>query len=164
LFVDDDGKAYHIYSSEHNSTLHISLLTDDYLDHAGSYIRAFPFRWMEAPAIFKRDGKYFLIASGCTGWSPNKARAAVADSIMGPWKELENPCVGVAAEKTFGGQSTYVLQVHGRTDAYIAMFDQWRPNDAIDGRYVWLPIEFSDDGTFRIEWQDQWDLTCFEQE
>ena len=25
LFVDDDGKAYHIYSSESNSTLHLSL-------------------------------------------------------------------------------------------------------------------------------------------
>ncbi|MBT3193210.1 MAG: hypothetical protein HN341_11705, partial [Verrucomicrobia bacterium] len=56
LFVDDDGKGYHIYSAEHNSTLHISLLTDDYLDHAGTYTRNFPFRWMEAPALCKRDG------------------------------------------------------------------------------------------------------------
>jgi hypothetical protein len=31
LFVDDDGKAYHIYSSEENSTTQLSLLTDDYL-------------------------------------------------------------------------------------------------------------------------------------
>jgi hypothetical protein len=30
LFVDDDGKAYHIYASEENSTMHISILTDDY--------------------------------------------------------------------------------------------------------------------------------------
>ena len=29
LFVDDDGKAYHIYSSEENLTLHIAELTDD---------------------------------------------------------------------------------------------------------------------------------------
>ncbi len=29
LFVDDDGKAYHIYSSEENSTIHISQLSDD---------------------------------------------------------------------------------------------------------------------------------------
>lgn len=29
LFVDDDGRAYHVYSSEENSTLHISELTDE---------------------------------------------------------------------------------------------------------------------------------------
>ena len=166
LFVDDDGKAYHIYSSEHNSTLHISLLTDDYLDHEGVYTRNFPFRWMEAPALFKRNGKYYLVASGCTGWAPNAARSAVADSILGPWTELKNPCVGMnpqnqlGPEKTFGGQSTCVFAVQGIEDAYIAMFDIWRPEDAIDGRYVWLPVKFDDDG-FHIQWADTWSLDCF---
>jgi beta-galactosidase len=40
LFVDDDGKAYHVYSSEGNPTMHISLLTEDYLKPAGKYIQA----------------------------------------------------------------------------------------------------------------------------
>ncbi|HAR65628.1 MAG TPA: beta-glucanase [Lentisphaeria bacterium] len=166
LFVDDDGKAYHIYSSEHNSTLHISLLTVDYLDHTGTYTRNFPFRWMEAPTIFKRAGKYYLIASGCTSWSPNAARSAVADSILGPWRELDNPCVGtnpengLGPEKTFGGQSTFVLPVAGQADAYIAMFDLWRPENAIDGRHVWLPIRFTEAG-FQMAWTEAWDLTTF---
>ncbi len=34
LFVDDDGIAYHIYSSEDNLTLQIAELTDDYLSHS----------------------------------------------------------------------------------------------------------------------------------
>lgn len=42
LFVDDDGTAYHIYSSEENLTLHIAELSDDYLSHTGKYIRIFP--------------------------------------------------------------------------------------------------------------------------
>lgn len=42
LFVDDDGKAYHIYSSEDNLTLQIAELADDYLSHTGKYIRIFP--------------------------------------------------------------------------------------------------------------------------
>lgn len=42
LFVDDDGKAYHIYSSEDNLTLQIAELSDDYLGHTGRYIRIFP--------------------------------------------------------------------------------------------------------------------------
>ena len=39
IFIDDDGKAYHIYSSEENLTLQIAQLTDDYMQHNGSYVR-----------------------------------------------------------------------------------------------------------------------------
>ena len=53
LFVDDDGTAYHIYSSEENSTLHISKLTDDYLSYSGQYFRAFVGRYMEGATLFK---------------------------------------------------------------------------------------------------------------
>ena len=169
LFVDDDGKAYHLYASEDNKTMHISLLTDDYLSPSGKYERVFPGRYMEAPAICKRKGRYYFIASGCTGWKPNAARSAVAESIWGPWKELGNPCVGInpmnrlGPEKTFGGQSTFILPVQGKEDAFIVMFDLWRPKNAIDGRYVWLPILFTDgDGGFKIEWLNKWDLSIFD--
>jgi hypothetical protein len=161
LFVDDDGKAYHLYASEENSTLHISLLSDDYLEPAGKYIRVFEYRWMEAPAICKRYGKYYLIASGCTGWAPNDARSAVADSIWGPWKKLGNPCVGKGSEKTFGGQSTYILKVPDKKDAFIALFDIWRPKNPIDGRYMWLPVEFTSEG-IQLKYLQQWNLSYFE--
>ncbi len=142
LFVDDDGTAYHVYASEENSTLHISRLADDYLAPAGDYVRVFPGRFMEAPAVFKHEGRYYFIGSGCTGWAPNAARSAVADSIWGPWTELGNPAVGPGAERTFESQSTFVLPVRGRPGAFIFMADRWRPENAIDGRYVWLPILF----------------------
>ena len=161
LFVDDDEKAYHIYSSEDNSTLHISLLTDDYLSHAGVYHRFFTGRFMEAPILFKRKGNYYLIASGCTGWRPNEARSAVANSIFGPWKELGNPCAGVNAALTFNGQGTYVLPVKGKDDAFIFMADRWQPKDAIDGRYLWLPIDFSNN-QLQINWKDKWDFDYFD--
>jgi len=160
LFVDDDKKAYHIYSSEENSTLHISQLTDDYLAPAGKYIRIFEQRYMEAPAICKRNGKYYLLMSGCSGWKPNAARSAVADSIMGPWKELKNPCVGEGKDLTFGGQSTHILKVSDKKDAYIAMFDIWRPTKPNDGRYMWLPINFKEEG-FEIKYYEKWDLSYF---
>ena len=109
LFVDDDGRAYHVYSSEENSTLHISELTDDYLAHSGRYARFFVGRFMEAPALFKRGGRYYLMMSGCTGWAPNAARSAVAESVWGPWRELGNPCEGPGAETTYDSQSTFVV-------------------------------------------------------
>jgi beta-xylosidase len=162
LFVDDDGQAYHLYASEENGTLHISLLTDDYLAPAGRYVRVFENRWMEAPAICKREGKYYMLMSGCTGWAPNAARSAVAESIWGPWKELGNPCIGNGNDSTFGGQSTYIVKFNDQPDAYIALFDQWRPENAIDGRYLWLPMNFTDDG-FEIHFRNQWDLSYFNQ-
>jgi len=161
LFVDDDGTAYHVYASEENSTLHISRLTDDYLAPAGDYVRVFPGRFMEAPALFKHEGRYYLIASGCTGWAPNAARSAVADSIWGPWTELGNPAVGPGAELTFDSQSTFVLPVRGRPGAFVFMADRWRPKNAIDGRYVWLPVLFRN-GRVEIEWRDEWDLGAFD--
>jgi len=160
LFVDDDGQAYHLYASEENSTLQISLLTEDYLAPAGTYVRAFPKRYMEAPAICKRLDNYYFIGSDCTGWAPNAARSAVADSIRGPWTELGNPCVGEDRDLTFGGQSTYILPVAGIDDAYIAMFDLWHPENAIDGRYLWLPMRFKE-GRFELQNVVEWDLSVF---
>lgn len=157
IFVDDDGKAYHIYSSEENGTTHIARLTDDYTSHSGHFVRAFPGRFMEAPAIFKHQGKYYFIGSGCSGWAPNAARSAVADTIEGPWKELGNPCSGPHADKTFGGQSTYILPVQGKPGTYIFMADIWKPRNAIDGRYMWLPIRFNK-GKPILEWQNRWQL------
>lgn len=160
LFVDEDGSAYHLYSSEENSTLHISKLTPDYLSYAGEYIRLFPDRYMEAATMFKRNGKYYIIASDCTGWAPNEARSAVSDHIFGKWKELGNPCVGADAGLTFHSQSTFVLPLQGRPDAFIFLGDRWNPKDAIDGRYVWLPITFENDKPV-IRWYDQWSLSTF---
>ncbi|MCX6910470.1 MAG: glycoside hydrolase family 43 protein [Verrucomicrobia bacterium] len=160
LFQDDDGRAYRVYSSENNKTTYISLLTDDYLKHSGKFVRVFEGRHMEAQVIFKHAGKYWFIASGCTGWAPNAARSAVADSIWGPWTELGNPCRGPEAEITFRGQSTYVLPVAGRKDTFIFMADRWNKTNLADSRHLWLPLQFKD-GRPVVEWREKWDLSFF---
>jgi Glycosyl hydrolases family 43 len=157
LFQDEDGKLYRIYSSENNDTTYISLLTDDYLKHSGRFLRVFEKRRMEAPVVFKRDGKYWFIGSDCTGWDPNPARSAVAASIWGPWTELGNPCQGRGATNTFGAQSTFVFAVSGRPDTWIFMADRWSKIDLVDSRYVWLPLRF-ESGRPTLEWTEQWDL------
>jgi Glycosyl hydrolases family 43 len=162
LFQDEDGTAYQICASEDHQVTHIDKLTDDYLGTSGKYIWAF--RWTsEAPAIFKRNGKYYYIGSGCSGWAPNAAVSAVADSMNGPWKALGNPCRGTPEQnrKTFGSQSTYVLPVAGKPDALIFMADRCRPGNAIDGRYVWLPIQFENDKPV-FKWMPEWDLSFFD--
>jgi len=163
LFVDDDGTAYHITASEENRTLQISKLTDDYLRFTNEYVRVFPGGKNEAPAIFKKDGKYYMITSGLTGWAPNAARSAVSEHMMEGWKELGNPVRGTEEEKntTFGAQSTFVLPVQGKKNAFIFMADQWRPKNPIDGRYVWLPLSF-ENGKPVLRWQDEWKLNAFD--
>ena len=153
LFIDDDKTAYHIYASEQNSTMHISRLTDDYIEYDGAYIRVFQNRWMEAPVMFKNNGRYYLLMSGCTSWAPNTARGAYADHIFGPWTEFGNPCEGsdpdniAGAEITFGGQGACAFAHHGKV---IVMLDRWNPRNFIDSRYLWLPVVFKGDGTYAL--------------
>lgn len=157
LFVDDDGTAYQVCSSENNQTLHFNRLTDDYLRPDGTFKRQFIGLAREAPAIFKYNGHYYMLSSGCTGWDPNQADLAVADSIMGEWKSLGNPCRGTDADKTFYGQSTCVItSKHG----LIACFDMWKKKDLADSRYIWLPLIPDTDGSegFTIPWRGEW---CF---
>lgn len=161
LFVDDDGKAYHIYSSEENLTLHIAELNDEYTGHTGKYVRVAPAGHNEAPAIFKADSTYWMITSGCTGWDPNEARMFSATNIFGPWTQHRNPCVGPKSEITFGGQSSFVLKLPGKKNAFIFMADIWKPKHPSDARYIWLPIQFKN-GNPVVEWMDSWTLDFFD--
>ncbi|SEO35446.1 Glycosyl hydrolases family 43 [Mucilaginibacter gossypiicola] len=160
VFVDDDGKAYHVFSSEENYTLDLAELTPDYTGHTGKFIRIYIGHQTEAPALFKRNGIYYMIGSGCTGWAPNAARWFSAKSIWGPWTYHGNPCQGPDSQITYGGQSTHVLPVAGKKDAFIFIADKWTPKDAIDGRYLWLPISFKGDD-IEINWVDNWNLDVF---
>lgn len=160
LFVDDDGKAYHIHAAEENYTLNISALSDDYTSFTDEWVRIFPGGHNEAPAVFKHDGRYYMITSGCTGWDPNAARLFVADAIMGDWTYLGNPCVGSDANLTFHSQSTYILPVQGMDNEFIFMADRWNPGNLADSRYIWLPILFKDDVPY-LKWYDQWTLDLF---
>jgi hypothetical protein len=163
LYIDDNDVAYHITASEENQTLLISKLSGDYLSLTNEYVRVLPGERNEAPAIFKKEGKYYMFSSGLTGWKPNPGKLAVADKIMGDWKFLGNPCHGSEEEKntTFESQSTYIINVHGKKDAFIFAADRWRPENPIDGRYVWLPIQFNTNGIPYLEWKDSWDLSFF---
>ena len=100
------------------------------------------------------------MTSGCTGWAPNAARLFKANSIWGPWESAGNPCVGTDADLTFHSQSTYILPIQGKKDAFIYMGDRWTPQNPIDGRYIWLPIQFENDNPV-IQWHDEWDLSFF---
>lgn len=160
LFVDTDGRAYHITSSQENMTLLVSELSDDYLSFTGRYSQIAPGGQNEAPCIFYHKNRYWLICSGCTGWAPNEARMFTSKNIWGPWEQLPSPFVGKAlrnnnmpADKTFGAQGTYILPlISENQSSYIFMADIWNPNCLKESRHLWLPIHFAEDGTPIILW------------
>ena len=149
LFVDDDGTAYHIFASESNRTLHIAELDETYTGHTGRYVRVFEGASREAPVLFNRNGVYHLITSGCTGWAPNAAEHATAESIWGPWTVRGNPCEGNGAETTFGSQGTFAFPIRDAqgapTDRWVFMADRWKPDALGRSAYLWLEIAFEGD-------------------
>ena len=151
LYKDDDEKAYLIYASEFNKTMHVCLLNYDYLSPTTTYTRITSAQDREAPALFKYKNKYYLITSGCSGWSPNPATFATADSLMGEWKLIGSPCIGADAESTFNSQSTFILPLPGEPDRFLFMADRWNRTNLPDSRYIWLPIKMVDNKPV-IEW------------
>jgi beta-xylosidase len=162
LFVDSDGKAWHIHSSEENMTLHFSELTDDFQDFTGVYYRVLPGDLNEAPALFKKGRSYYMFTSGTTGWNPNPARLSVSKNLTEGWKTMGNPCRGTDYENntTFRSQSTFILRPHGTKKLIIFMGDRWNPRNLADSRHIWLPLEW-EDGLPVLKWKEKWSLTDY---
>ena len=139
--------------------MRIARLADDYLSdtEADSLIAR---DHQEAPAMFRYEGTYYLITSACTGWAPNKASLYTATSIFGPYTRQGTPMRGEDADRTFGGQSAFVLPVRGKKGEFIFIGDRWNPRDLKDSRYLWLPISLQGDSV-TIPWRDDWDLSIF---
>jgi hypothetical protein len=143
-FGDDNGKAYLVYTSENNNTLHVTPLSGDYLSVTPAFNRILVGQRREAPAVFKQDGKYYLITSLCSGWDPNAATYAMADSMMGDWEQQGNPCVGEDAATTFHSQSAFVLPLKDKNNSFIFMADKWNKTDLENSGYLWLPLEVNE--------------------
>lgn len=167
MFKDDDGALYHLAVRKPDKVFVVGTMRDDYLLPEGRYREAEGItRATEAPAIFRRRGRYWMLASASTGWKPNAARTFSATSLFGPWTAHGNPCEGtnphngLGADLTFGGQSASIVTVAGLDDAHIAFFDVNKPEHPFESRYIWLPISVTERG-LRIAWRDEWSLEVF---
>ncbi|WP_410642940.1 RICIN domain-containing protein [Amycolatopsis sp. lyj-346] len=152
LFKDDDGTAYMASAARENADLNVYRLTADYTGVAALVRTLWPGSYREAPAMFKRNGIYFLLTSGATGWQPNQQKYATATSVTGTWSGLAN--VGDATG--YGSQTAYVLPVQGsQATSYLYLGDRWagawnRPVN--ESRYVWLPLSFPSATTMSMSW------------
>lgn len=168
LFVDEDERAYVIYSSESNATTYISRLNEDYTDiqrpvvFGETWSRNLAFMVREAPVMFKSHGKYYLLTSGCTGWSPNPMMVASAPHPLGPWQPQGDPCRGKDANTSYRSQPTYVLPVAGAPEGgFIYMGDRWDAADIRNATYTWWPFYLPKNGSVLIDPWQKWSLDFF---
>jgi hypothetical protein len=150
-YVDTDGTGYMISAANENYDLHVYRLTADYTDVA-ALVRVWAGDHREAPAMFKRNGVYFMLTSAATGWQPNQAQYATATSVTGTWSAWQN----AGDSLTFGSQPAYVLPVQGTSGtSYLYLGDRWAGawgGPVNDSRYVWLPVRFSSDTAMSLSY------------
>ena len=66
-----------------------------------------------------------------------------------------NSGANVPRGKTIIVSEHRLYYLRGLADRFIYMGDRWTPENAIDGRYIWLPIRFEGEQPV-IEWQSEW--------
>ncbi|MEU7719285.1 RICIN domain-containing protein [Streptomyces tibetensis] len=155
VFTDTDGAGYMISAARENYDLQIYRLTADYTGVASLVANPWPGGHREAPALFKRNGVYFMLTSGATGWNPNQQQYATATSIAGPWSAMKN----IGDSTAYGSQTAFVLPVQGTSGtSYLYLGDRWGNSfggTVNDSRYVWLPLTFSNSTTMSMSWSPE---------
>lgn len=158
LFADDDGTAYFLSSARDNLDLHLYALSPDFLCIDRLVRVLWPGQQQEAPVLFKRQGHYYLLTSGCTGWAPNQSSFSQATQLDGAWHARRN----LGDNTTYRSQPTWVLPVEkdGET-TYWYIGDRWGGEGNYHlSEYVALPLSFEEDGQVLLQWTD--DISFYE--
>lgn len=171
LFLDGDGKAYHVSSTEMNYRTHFIRLTDDFTRPTDEEsVEVLGMRY-EAASMLGYGEQYWCLFSGCDGWNANRGRFIWNDNPLRDWHYgrdfyANNSwgrdfCVDEGNLKCYGSQPAYVFPVQGRDRCFIYMGDRWNSGNVGASRYVWLPLSIRS-GYPAVRWLDRWDLTFFD--
>ena len=167
VYKDFDGQAYVIYDRHIESTnsegtkvdrcLYVVKLSEDYLSFTDTYARIESAAWREAPAIVFKNGYYYIVTSGLTGWETNQAKAFRTRHLLDQWEEIGDPCVDDFTHTTFNTQSTFAFTVQN-TDTQIIMLERHNTFNFKECSYVWLPVEFNSNKTISLKYRKEWKL------
>lgn len=174
LFLDTDGKAYHIYSTNMNSNTNCECLSEDFLTPLDGYSVQLKGRRYEAAAIFKAGETYYGLFSGCTGWDPNPGRFMWTYDLMGEtWQAPAdfrasdgstgiNFCVDNNKNTSYQSQSNFVFAVPGKDKCFVYMGDRWSSSNIQSSKHIWLPLSVRS-GYPTVRWYDEWNLSVFDE-
>lgn len=160
LFVDDDGRGYVIYTdiAGHGQGRHaisIERLTDDFTRSTLESSDVLD-RCVEAPAMFKRAGRYYAVFGHtcCFGPEGADARVFLAERPLGPYRKIGDLNRDEQGKIVVPGQQTDIACIPGSDGPqFLWIADLWgsRP-DGIKGhdlQYWSPPLEFEADGSIR---------------
>ena len=174
VFVDTDGVAYHVYSTNMNSNTNCERLTEDYLLPEEGFSLQLRGRRFEAASLFKAGDIYYGLFSGCTGWDPNPGRYmwtydlmeetwnAPADFKASDGSTGINFCIDNGKNTSYQSQSNYVFPVPGKDKCFIYMGDRWSSSNVQSSKHVWLPLSVRS-GYPTVQWLESWDLSVFDE-
>jgi hypothetical protein len=148
LFIDDDGTGYLAFTDWRTTgTIVVEQLTDNYLSGTGKVARNITPGKTEAPALFKRNGIYYITYSdpNCGYCSGTGTSYRTAKSPLGPWSEGRQISVN-----SCGGQPSFVstMKIDAET-IYLYGSDLWNnaaKNEAL-ANFYWAPLTFAADGS-----------------
>jgi hypothetical protein len=151
LFVDDDSTAYLFSEARAAGGLRVYRLSADYLSIAKLVTVLADF---EAPAVFKVNGRYYVLGSHRTGWNTNDNEYSTSTSLAKGWAAWK--LFAPKGTKTFNSQTTFVLPVVGsKGTTYMFMGDRWKPSSLGTSPYIWLPLTVK--GTsVSLAWHSRW--------
>ncbi|ORY58734.1 glycoside hydrolase family 43 protein [Pseudomassariella vexata] len=139
LFKDDDGKGY-LLTEDRQNGLRIVGLSDDYLT-VTSNIYLWPDH-IEAPALIKLNGRYYMFGSKLTGWDPNDNVVSSSTYLSSGWSSWAT--FADKGSNTYTSQTNYVLKTSDTSAIYLG--DRWVSSNLMASTYVWLPLTFTGTG------------------
>ncbi len=155
-FQDTDGAGYLLI---HHGIIY--RLSKDYRSAEAKILNGLPDSG-ESPAMFKKNGLYYLLGSGLTSWEKNDNFYFTAPAIEGPW--ARQGFFAPEGSLTYNSQTTFVLPLIRNNDT-IPMFmgDRWSfPHQASAATYVWLPMQVDGEKLFIPEYWQSWDIDKLE--
>ncbi|ASU36260.1 Glycosyl hydrolases family 43 [Mucilaginibacter xinganensis] len=149
-FVDDDGTGYLAYTDwRTKGSIVIEKLDDTYTTGTGVCIKTVTTGSTEAPALFKRNGIYYVVYSdpNCGYCSGTGASYRTASSPLGPWSEGKK-----ISDNSCGGQPSFVSTIKlAGGSIFLFGSDLWNnaaKNEAL-ANYYWAPLSFNADGSIK---------------
>ena len=150
-FQDTDGKGYLLI---HHGPIY--KLSDDYrsIETQVAHVKGSG----ESPAMFKKNGMYYMLYSNLTSWEKNDNFYFTAPKIEGPWTKQGVFCP--EGKLTYNSQSTFVFPLKRGNDTIpMYMGDRWSyPHQASAATYVWMPIEVEGTQISIPEYWQYWDI------
>ena len=129
-------------------------ISEDYCSSTGEYRRVDAAYRRESPVVLYRDGYYYMITSGLTGWDYNRAKYFRAKDLLGEWEDMGDPFVADEEGSSFCTQATSAFAVRGR-DTVIYMAERHNTQNFLHCSYVWLPIRFGADATLSLSYREE---------